>query len=474
MTVLFNDSCRRDVRIQGLGKNSQNLNFSTFENHLGYKIHIAGDDLVLRSDEIDSKKRNPLAFSPLIPISNRELVVQTIMGGLSVPFEGKYREPSLERLDHYEKFGIIAELYKKQYEFYALPKDQLPSFIKGELLPFLEREFETKYVLSSSLDADYVQAAISFFKFIYLTDSLGKDQARNHVENERTTDGIAPMSLDYQKYINSVLVSLPVSSVIEFERPGMILYFTKANPWIFPYIATANLFDHLVRSSDPMIGRSADIRILANLLRGRANPRYVEKSLDMFASFTDKLLDPRSYTDKTGVFSSESAFLVNTAFRLLFHEVSDVGTCNSRYMRQRVALLSLDKIANLIGAMGDAKPDEAEIFNRLFDRNSERIVCAELGKIGESLSGKHSGAFQRFGHTCFQNLRNTTKHLERPSEEIRVFRNLNHGIFLRSEGFKKVFVTGSGVVPDEISWLPFIYVLAIVNNPSVLKDLTKR
>ena len=195
--------------------------------------------------------------------------------------------------------------------------------------------------------------------------------------------------------------------------------------------------------------------------------RVITKSVDKLIRY---IVDFRNFVNDDGVVDYMRMIQSHSATHLIYSDLNGMNYSTSSHNRITFAFSAMDKISNFYNAIGKSKFGEEEIFVYLMSDDMRdclrEIFVAEILPISHDvfnildsiLSSTYSNIkkyiSEQFTHDCINEKGLLTK--------IRWMRNVySHGVFLKKDQFKNIFLEGEGVVPEYLSALPHLLVLGM-------------
>lgn len=446
----------------------------------GIASSVAGPDLVI-SDAAVAQMISPdtLTLHHQMKLTTQSRNETAHEMSLQVPADlKKYAPPRPTQITIHSGYGRISQFDEMATKVMVESDENLHGLIRDQLLPFMEREFDARFVTGVSINSTYQQAQISLSKIALLAERFDMNEAKRR-RDAGALDGVIPHGVTALAFVDALTRFSPLILTIPVGRHGCAWHFQSSAMWSFPSVATNALVSQFTTEINPLSSSPHQFGLRG--LQGMSEPqvwrylRFVVIGVNRLFRF---LNDPRCFLAADGTVDLLRKVQAYCAIHLVFADVNGINFSTSAHYRISYAMSCLDKLANLrveLGGHSAAGYKEEEAmreFASLSQRDElKRIVSKQMRAM---LYDDLSNALNPVVDTCFKeiqdhltnqaNVPNTTE--RQLLNRIRWQRNLRHGTFLKSQQFESLFFEADGTIPDGFATLPFLLMLGIISDPA--------
>jgi hypothetical protein len=486
------------TRFRGLAKLFKRTDPESLQKVTGYPLRKEAEDLLLHRN--DSRVYHALTSSPK-PSTLREEkyrhLAQEYVDQFDSPFAGK--RPTVTWSDSFEMpavgrdrsenktnpvpraFGLRSQIDYHQGLFFGATKSALADVLTNKIFPFMEQELGARYLAPIVVNPYSYQELLSLNKLAVLASRFGVQQAIQHLRKQDALASVLPTAFDFTSYARALLTFSPYSVTLSLDRGNSELHFLRDTLWSFAQIATTTIYSALQSQREPITAMTITDLFGPRQFGAYMVKKYFSETIGGINNLSNFLADPFNFASAEGVFDYETWLLTQSAVRLLFSDLIALSATDSPYLRQRMALSFLDKLANAKKRLAAAceRMSETDIFKRVlsegFAKDLARIfkskLTAEHRALGRLLSRATQEAYQCIHQRIATDLVAEGKSEEQRLEHLRRLRNTAHGAFLAKEQFEKSFLSSAATIPPEITFVLLFLIWAFVLDPRAFLEL---
>lgn len=469
----MSNTVRNGIKFEGVRYTHPNMP-QKFKELFGFEMTGEGSDWVIPNNDpvLRQGPKSLMSLSRQIalePNKFSEIAKEMIY---SIPNEFDNIDiASPEKINVTSGYGLISNIEYINVKIQICKNEELYEIVKNELLKFMYEEMRAKYVTVIHLKSVELQKYTSFAK-ISLLNVLGKlNEPYYKTLDRRVLGGILPININYLSYIEAYCVLSPLAISLPIRRWGSMWHFHSDRSWFFPNAALKGFLGQFYMPLNPM---GSDPNMLSTSDLAKMAPNTTWQYLRVITKSVDKLIryivDFRNFVNDDGVVDYMRMIQSHSATHLIYSDLNGMNYSTSSHNRITFAFSAMDKISNFYNAIGKSKFGEEEIFVYLMSDDMRdclrEIFVAEILPISHDvfnildsiLSSTYSNIkkyiSEQFTHDCINEKGLLTK--------IRWMRNVySHGVFLKKDQFKNIFLEGEGVVPEYLSALPHLLVLGM-------------
>lgn len=464
-----------EIRFPGFGKVGGEAGAQIIRKVTGYNVKLKGDDLVIGEGDPSVTRDQPpiITIGSLRPVSreNYELIADDYLDSLAEEFEA-HEESKPFKVPIYNRYGLCEQLRAEQVNFFFCERKALRQLIVERSLDYMRDQLGMRFEVPLRINANRQQGLISLSKICLLLDHFGPEEARRVNFESEALSGLLPSPAHFLSYVDALLMLAPIAIAIPLTRVGSGIYFFRDAPVEFPRPANAGIFEVISTNSDPLSADTLGVVLGPSIFGSVGQRRFFEVVVKAINGLLNYLNDLSHYQNEDGTVDHQSLIQAHCLVHLVFSELLKMNYTNSQYLKQKISLSILNKLANLRKFVGSCSDDETGLVKGMLRSEHGDLIAKTLRYHLRAVDDKLGRRLYQLTHDCYRSIRSHLTASTKSADEtvhadyvVTVRNTMEHGVFLKRKQFERVHLTSDGSLPAELTYLPFLFVLALALEP---------
>lgn len=383
--------------------------------------------------------------------------------------ERMYREHLNGPIEYviYTKYGFLSDLFSAKMGIFTSTskalKDRLEDFYN-----LGKADLNFCHVYAAFIDTYTIQSVTSILKLSYYFNQFGIENSIDYV-NAGVMEGLIPSAIHFKSFVDAFLIINPAMYAFPLSRMESHICFLPKERVVIPSVASTGIPEKFINSNYPMMGTSENNPIYNLNLSSKRIVDLCEAAHFAIDNLFQHIFDLSRYANDQGEIDGFKFVQAYSGAWLIFSDFMSASSSLDDYAKTNFCFTCLDKVANFIKA--DDSLNEAEVWKKFFNKN---YLDSVIELVDSSIGCRYEKLTRRLINIFNDNNKNIAENGD-SSNDIRVYRNLQHGTYLNRDQFAELFFNkkkaklGVGTIYMHTYFLVFAFSLDAKKFVSIFK-----